>query len=196
MILIKEMGILRMYLPVRDYKNIINLIENLEKKGKFTITLIDIDHFHSAIKSKKDGIEKINYILKNNLSENTIYIGKDEFILVEMESLDNIFIRLVEVKSILLESMGISFSAGIAEYPKHGEDYIELLRNIEEALYVSKIKGRNKLSIVDIKKMKLKSNYYTPTQLSRLTDLSVKLDRSEASLLRESLDELIRKYEE
>ncbi|MCM3005849.1 diguanylate cyclase domain-containing protein [Priestia koreensis] len=185
-----------MYLPVRDYKNIINLIENLEKKGKFTITLIDIDHFHSAIKSKKDGIEKINYILKNNLSENTIYIGKDEFILVEMESLDNIFIRLVEVKSILLESMGISFSAGIAEYPKHGEDYIELLRNIEEALYVSKIKGRNKLSIVDIKKMKLKSNYYTPTQLSRLTDLSVKLDRSEASLLRESLDELIRKYEE
>jgi len=120
MILIKEMGILRMYLPVRDYKNIINLIENLEKKGKFTITLIDIDHFHSAIKSKKDGIEKINYILKNNLSENTIYIGKDEFILVEMESLDNIFIRLVEVKSILLESMGISFSVGIAECPKHG----------------------------------------------------------------------------
>lgn len=185
-----------MYLPVRNYTKAIDLIKGLEKETvNFTVALIDIDYFHRKTKSKQKNIERVYFFLKESLSEKVIYLGKDEFLFIESELLENIFVRLIEVKADLFKSTGISFSAGIAEFPKHGEDHIEILRNIEEALYFSKLNGRDKISMVDIQKMKLKSNYYTPTQLNRLNNLSDKLNRSEASLLREALDELIRKYE-
>jgi len=42
--------------------------------------------------------------------------------------------------------------------------------------------------------MVLKSNYYPKSQLERLAKLSAALGRTEASLLREALDDLIEKY--
>ena len=42
-------------------------------------------------------------------------------------------------------------------------------------------------------KMVLKSNYYSRASLARLSKLAGRLNRTEASLLREALDDLIRK---
>lgn len=44
--------------------------------------------------------------------------------------------------------------------------------------------------------MVLKSSYFTKTQLNRLSELSKSNDRTEASLLREALDGLFKKYNE
>ena len=42
--------------------------------------------------------------------------------------------------------------------------------------------------------MTLKSNYYSRANLDRLAKLSATSDRTEASLLREALDDLLDKY--
>jgi len=42
--------------------------------------------------------------------------------------------------------------------------------------------------------MVLKSNYYPKSQLERLSKLAAALERTEASLLREALDELVEKH--
>ena len=44
--------------------------------------------------------------------------------------------------------------------------------------------------------MVTKTSYYTQIQLERLSALARKLDKTEAFLLREALDELLRKYGE
>ncbi|HEC22656.1 MAG TPA: ribbon-helix-helix domain-containing protein, partial [Chloroflexi bacterium] len=41
-----------------------------------------------------------------------------------------------------------------------------------------------------------KTSHYTPAQLERLKALGRQLGRSEASLLREALDDLLRKYDQ
>ncbi|MBJ8078163.1 diguanylate cyclase [Bacillus cereus group sp. N12] len=188
-----------MYSKIRNYNDLMIDMEKVFKQIKSsTIVLIDLDHFHkNKIEHEEDKlIETIYNFFIENLAINCHYLGKDEFcIIFEGMSLENVIGKIFEIKSLFLNTMNMTFSASIAEYPKHGEDYVEILRNLEESLFQSKQNGRNNISIVDVPKMKLKSNYYSPIQLSRLNNLSKKLNRSEASLLRESLDEIIRKYE-
>jgi diguanylate cyclase (GGDEF)-like protein len=175
------------------------IMEKAFKKLKLTtVVLIDIDHFHkNKVDSNKDNlIQKVYNFFKKTLSLNCVYLGKDEFsIIFEGTSIENVIEKLFEIKTQFSNTMNMTFSASIAEYPKHGEDYIEILRNLEESLFQNKKNGRNNISIVDVQKMKIKSNYYSPVQLARLSNLAKKLNRSEASLLREALDEIIRKYE-
>ena len=45
-------------------------------------------------------------------------------------------------------------------------------------------------------KMVLKSNYYSKANLQRLAKLSAASDRTEASLLREALDDLLDKHKD
>lgn len=66
---------------------------------------------------------------------------------------------------------------------------------LEESLHRSKNISRNNISLASDSKMKMKSNYYTLAQTDRLFHLSKHLGRSEASLLREALDIILRKYE-
>ena len=73
---------------------------------------------------------------------------------------------------------------------------MDLLRKADEALYRSKRTGRNRISLPTSAQMMTKTSYYSQTQLARLAELARKLDKTEAFLLREALDELLRKYED
>ena len=64
----------------------------------------------------------------------------------------------------------------------------------DEALLRAKREGRSRACIYVEGKMVLKSNYYPRSQLERLAKLSGALGRTEASLLREALDDLVEKY--
>ncbi|UOE95091.1 diguanylate cyclase [Alkalihalobacillus sp. LMS39] len=190
-----------MYLSYRNYNKLKKLIENTINISIFkdiTIVLIDIDFFNSTdIQITKEyKIEKIYNYLNSPQDFNLIYLGRDEFALIfEAIPIDGVMSKLLDLKNSFYKVLKTSFSAGIVEYPKHGEDIVEILRNLEESVYQAKNDGRNSISIADTKKLKLKSNYYTPIQLSRLSILARTTKRSEASLLREALDELLRKYE-
>lgn len=89
----------------------------------------------------------------------------------------------------------VTCSVGLASFPGSGSNDIELMREVDQALYVAKATGRNKVSLpLADSRMITKTSYYTATQLERLSRLAKTLKRNEASVLREALDDVLRKY--
>lgn len=90
---------------------------------------------------------------------------------------------------------GITCSIGLAGFPSHGRHEAELVREADEALYLAKVGGRNKIALPPSdSRMITKTSYYTATQLERLSGLAKTLKRNEASILREALDDALKKY--
>ena len=83
---------------------------------------------------------------------------------------------------------------GVASRPPHAEEPADLLRAADAALHRAKREGGNRVAIYVEEKMVLKSNYYTKPALARLAKLSDRTGRTEASLLREALDDLLLRY--
>jgi diguanylate cyclase (GGDEF)-like protein len=91
----------------------------------------------------------------------------------------------------------ISFSIGLASYPSHGRNDVELMREADQALYTAKATGRNKVALpLADSRMITKTSHYTATQLERLAQLAKTVKRNEASLLREALDDLFKKHDD
>ena len=92
------------------------------------------------------------------------------------------------------ESLSPTLSAGIATHPGDGERVDDLLRVIEDAVHRAKETGRNKAALAREEKMVTKTSHYTQGQLHRLATLAKREGVGEAVLLREGLDDLLRKY--
>jgi predicted signal transduction protein with EAL and GGDEF domain len=91
----------------------------------------------------------------------------------------------------------VTSSIGLAAFPTHGNNDVDLLRAADQAMYVSKVSGRNKVSLpLSDSRMVTKTSYYTTMQLERLSQLARMVKRNEASLLREALDDLLKKYDD
>jgi diguanylate cyclase len=88
----------------------------------------------------------------------------------------------------------VSLSVGVASRPQHAKTVDDLFRAADGALYRAKREGRARVAIYVEDKMTLKSNYYSKATLDRLSKLSSATSRTEASLLREALDDLLSKY--
>lgn len=89
----------------------------------------------------------------------------------------------------------VTCSVGLATYPEHGDDEAVLVRAADEALYQAKLSGRNKVALPLVDgRMVTKTSHYTSTQLERLARLGKALRRNEASILREALDDVLKKY--
>ena len=85
-------------------------------------------------------------------------------------------------------------SIGISSYPDDGSTRQELIRKADDALHRAKLTGRNKIILARDEKKVPKTSHYTQGQLERLTALSIKAGVGEAELLREALDDLLKKY--
>jgi diguanylate cyclase len=85
-------------------------------------------------------------------------------------------------------------SFGIAARPPHAEVPADVLRCAAEALMRAKREGSGRSVIYVEEKMTMKSNYYSRAMLDRLSKLSAATHRTEASLLREALDDLLSKH--
>jgi len=128
--------------------------------------------------------------------------GGDEYaILLPGFSSEQALILLEEIRSFFSSQVieggdrnGVS--VGVASNPPHGSTPDELWRSAGEAMMKAKRAGGNRVAIYTDEKMVLKSNYYSRANLERLSKLSTKSGRTEASLLRESLDDLFDKYRE
>jgi len=192
--------------------------EIMEKKiqgsmESFTLAIIDIDNFEKVNNYYGElvgdrVIEKIASILKQNLSSNDFvcHNNKDEFnVMFNNTSAETGFIIVEEIRKYLEKNtfllsgspkkeVAIKISAGVASFPRHAKNSIEMYRASDSALFRAKREGKNRVCIGESENMILKSNYYTKTQLERLNDLSRKTERTEAFLLREALDDLFEKY--
>ena len=128
-------------------------------------------------------------------------IGGDEYAIALVgTSAESALIQLEEVRSHYAahgvqgvdEALDASF--GIAARPPHAEDIDDVLRCAAEALMRAKREGSGRAVIYVEEKMTMKSNYYSRASLDRLAKLAATTSRTEASLLREALDDLFTKH--
>lgn len=188
-----------------------DLMSNNE--GPFSIVVADIDDFKNLNNLYGDFIgdeviKKITSILNNNLSTtDMIYKNGDEFnILLVKKGAERSFMGLEEIRRYLSdnsfvlgnkdnqENIHFTLSFGVASYPRDAKNVVELFRVADSALFRAKQLGKNRICLSEAESMVLKSNYFTKTQLDRLSKLSKATDRTEAFLLREALDDLFKKY--
>ena len=180
--------------------------------GPFSIVVADIDdfkNFNNAYgKSLGDEvIKKLISIFNNNLSStDIIWRDGDEFnILLIKNGAERSFMELEEIRRYLSDNtfsldfnnednLYFTLSFGVASYPRDAKTVVELFRVADSALYRAKHSGKNRICLSEAESMVLKSNYFTKTQLDRLSRLSKSTDRTEAFLLREALDDLFKKY--
>lgn len=87
-----------------------------------------------------------------------------------------------------------SISIGLACYPDDGSREVDLVQRVNEALYRAKVTGRNKVCLAREEKMTTKTSHYMQGQLMGLRRLAERKGIGEAVLLREALNDLLRKY--
>lgn len=195
-------------------EDLISKMEELISKneGPFSIVVADIDDFKNLnnIYGNSIGdevIKKLISILNNNLSStDMVYRYGDEFnILLVKKGAERSFMELEEIRRYLsdntfslnnteVENIYFTLSFGVASYPRDAKTVVELFRVADSALFRAKEFGKNRVCLSEAESMVLKSNYFTKTQLDRLSRLSKATDRTEAFLLREALDDLFKKY--
>jgi GGDEF domain-containing protein len=101
--------------------------------------------------------------------------------------------QLVQVEGKEIE-LRATLSMGLASFPDDGAKAVEVLNKAFEALYRAKVTGRNKVCLAREEKMVTKTSHYMQGQLMGLRRLAEREGIGEANLLREALNELLRKY--
>ena len=185
-----------------------NLISEVNRKvagGAVAVALTDLDRFAELndLHGRAAGDRVLQVwieTLTHSLPKDAIVgrLGGDEFgIALPNASAENALILLDEVRSHLAEhpvdGWTISATFGVAARPPHATETDELFRCANEALARGKRDGGGRVAIYVEEKMVLKSNYYSRGTLDRLSKLAGRMNRTEASLLREALDDLIQK---
>jgi len=89
----------------------------------------------------------------------------------------------------------LTVTIGVAEYPRDAKDAQLLRQAVEAAMMSAKDMGKNRVGLPPNDDMVMKSSYYPASTLRRLKALAERLNRTESRLLREALNDLLRKYD-
>ena len=182
-------------------------LAELTDEGQLSLGLGDLEDFKAV--NDKHGyatgdrlLELVSGYLQERLPDDAVLcrIGGDEFAcLLPGAAPEDALLTLEGIRSDLSARkhdlgdvklrVGIRF--GVASYPHHAEDATDLLAAAEQALVRAAKLGGDRVAIYVEDKMVMKSNYYPRAQLDRLSRLAEQAGRTEASLLREALGELL-----
>ena len=130
-------------------------------------------------------------------------IGGDEFALLAPGlPLEAAFLRGERLRLALDEAIarelpqGVSCTAsvGVVNAPRDAKTAEDLLRKAQVALHSAKEQGGARVGLSPGDEMVLKSSYYGVAQLARLKTLAERTGKKESVLLREALDDVLRKY--
>ena len=180
-----------------------------------TVVCIDIDEFDAINRqfgryTGDEVLRRVGAVLLSNFKEPGLVgrIGGDEFVVILPGSrAETAFVLAEEVRKVIEDTpipiqagemrsqLPVRISGGVAEYPSDGADWREMLRKADEALYRAKQLGRNRICLPASSQMVTKTSHFTQTQLEKLSELARRANKSEAYLLREALDDLLRKYD-
>jgi len=125
-------------------------------------------------------------------------IGGDALglLLVDVDK-EQAFLRLEAFRQSVEQSgvsgLSVTVSAGLASFPDDSARGGDLANKAFEALYRAKVSGRNKVCLAREERMVTKTSHYTQGQLLGLRRLAEREGIGEAVLLREALNDLLRK---
>jgi diguanylate cyclase len=178
------------------------------RHGAVALALTDLDDFAAINTTHGRGVGDAvlttwDRVLRANIPDgaSVARLGGDEFAVVLPGASAEIGLVLLEelrrhLAGLVVEGAAVTASVGVAANPPHGSTAEELYRAAGEALMRAKRDGRDRVAMYVEEKMVLKSNYYSKANLERLAKLSSASDRTEASLLREALDDLLDKHKD
>src|SRR5690606_12398940 len=89
--------------------------------------------------------------------------------------------------------VAVTVSMGLAAYSDDGMKAQEVVHKANEALYRAKVSGRDRICLAREEKMVTKTSHYMQGQLLGLRRLAERQKIGEAVLLREALNDLLRK---
>ena len=133
-----------------------------EKQKDYTLVMLDVDWFKSIndMYGHIAGDEVLQVLaskLKESLQEDDLACryGGEEFILVFTETtIEDAYDRVESLRAnvqqiISPEGKPLTFSAGMANYPLHGDELKAIIAKADEALYKAKDNGRNRVEVTN-----------------------------------------------
>ncbi|MHB1314613.1 MAG: diguanylate cyclase [Christensenellales bacterium] len=178
----------------------------------FSIAVADIDNFTDINVAHGYAmgdlvIAKVVSILRQNISDgDLISRSGDEFsVLLIDKGAERSFMYMEEIRKFLSSNnfqlgdeikkdIHINISCGIASFPRDAKNTIELLRMADSSMYRAKKLGKNRVCLSEPDSLVLKSCHFTKTQNERLAELSKEMEKTESFLVREAIDDLLKKY--
>jgi diguanylate cyclase (GGDEF)-like protein len=132
-------------------------------------------------------------------------ISGDEFaVLLPDLSLEQAFLRMEALRGRVQGATGlfgvpdgreVTITIGVAQYPRDAKDADGLVKVADAALLAGKESGRNSVGLPPNEEMVMKSCYYPAASVRKLKMLAERLGRKESHLLREALNDVLRKYD-
>lgn len=187
-----------------------HLREKIERDEPVALAMIDVDHFleinnefgHDA---GDHTLKVLADLLRSEPSASAYRISGDEFALVmDGATLEQAFLAMERLRhKVEASSSAFAFpderlftiTIGVAQFPRDGKTDGALRRAASAALSSAKEIGRNQVALPPNEEMIMKSCYYPSTNVRRLKSLAEQLNKKESALLREALDDLLRKYD-
>jgi diguanylate cyclase len=173
------------------------------------IALLDIDHFKEVndVHGSDIGDEvlvQISNLLQEHSPGMAFRVSGDEFAIgMPGFSLEQAFLHMEQLRVKVANHEGYSLpdgtkftiTIGVAQYPRDAKEYTALNQAADAALMAAKEGGRNQVALPPNEEMVMKSCYYSPTSLRRLKNLAEQSKKKESVLLREALEDVLRKYD-
>jgi diguanylate cyclase len=193
-------------------KELVRAVEAASAGGSASALAVDVDGFFAFTEGAgSDAGDAVLATVEEVMAASAaakgwtfVRSGGDEFNLVAPDvGLEEAFLAGERLRVDLEESLrahganGLSCTAsvGVANIPRDAKTPEELLRRANAALAAAKDQGGNAVTLTPSSEMVMKTSYYEASQLGRLKKLAERLGKKEAPLLREALDDLLRKYE-
>jgi diguanylate cyclase len=133
------------------------------------------------------------------------HFSGDEFaLLLPSHTLEQAFLRMEGFRARvqgsadrfgLPDSRAMTVTIGVAQCPRDGKDVEALFKAADAALLAAKEQGRNAVGLPPNEEMVMKTCYYPAGTVRKLKSLAERASRKESVLLREALDDLLRKYD-
>jgi diguanylate cyclase (GGDEF)-like protein len=175
------------------------------------LAVLDVDHFleindRYGQEAGDRVLQGLAALISEGAAGQAYRVSGDEFaIVLPGMSLEQAFLSLERLRGRIQESQDrfglpgnerLTVTAGVAQYPRDAKDEPSLMRTADAALTAAKESGRNQVALPPNEEMVMKSCYYTLSGVRKLKALAERLNRKESTLLREALDDLLRKYDQ
>lgn len=189
-----------------------HLSKAFDGDGSGSLLHIDIDGLHAVNQQAghdagDEAIRAVLAVLKRWAQTERWLLGRvggDEFALFAPSlALETAFLRADKLRQELDGALGkavprglrCTVSIGVANAPRDAKIPDQLRKKADLALHAAKEQGGDTVALTPGDEMVLKSSYYGVAQLGRLRGLAERMQKKEAVLLREALDDLLKKYD-